>query len=248
MLFALKLIPNATSQWRVASPSRRNCFSICLVVNLFCLASITFFLLLCLFSSVFLCAFAKEAIFSFSYFGGKLPSRCCRSRPRLHMDFPCPSSPPVLSLRASTVINWNPSSRGELVTASDLAALRLSMIAPVKKSVNHSRTVASMREMGREQHQKEVRLRSDSTVGSEFAFAPVGHCFLCCNQFLSAVINVELTFSFFWSCVCHYMRITTLKTRPVNIDRKHTLILFLDARSFDSLHLSRCRLPSCVSV
>ena len=36
--------------------------------------------------------------------------------------------------------------QGGLATAFDLAAFRLSMIAPVKKSVNHSRTVASMRE------------------------------------------------------------------------------------------------------
>ena len=36
----------------------------------------------------------------------------------------------------------------ELPTAFDLAAFRLSMITPVKKSVNHSRTVASMRETG----------------------------------------------------------------------------------------------------
>ena len=50
---------------------------------------------------------------------------------------------------------------GGLATAFDLAAFRLSMIAPVKKSVNHSRTVASMRETGWEQ-QQEVRLRSDS--------------------------------------------------------------------------------------
>ena len=53
--------------------------------------------------------------------------------------------------------------QGVLAMAFDLAAFRLSMIAPVKKSVNHSRTVASMRETGWEQHQ-EVRLRSDSTV------------------------------------------------------------------------------------
>ena len=33
-----------------------------------------------------------------------------------------------------------------LATASDLAAIWLSMIAPVKKSVNHPRTVATMRE------------------------------------------------------------------------------------------------------
>ena len=119
-----------------------------------------------------------------------------------------------------------------------------SMIAPVKKSVNQSRTVASVRETGWEQ-QQEIRLRRDSTVWSEFSFGPVGHCFLCCNQFLSAVMW-SLRFPFFWSCVCHYMRFTTLRTRPVNIDRKQTL--FLDARPFDSLHLSRCRLSSCVSV
>ena len=41
---------------------------------------------------------------------------------------------------------WNNISQGGLATAFDLAAFRLSMIAPVKKSVNHSRTVASMRE------------------------------------------------------------------------------------------------------
>ena len=56
--------------------------------------------------------------------------------------------------------------QGGLATAFDLAAFRLSMIAPVKKSVNHSRTVASMRETGWEQQQQHqgVRLRSDSTV------------------------------------------------------------------------------------
>ena len=40
---------------------------------------------------------------------------------------------------------------GRLATAIDLAAFRLPMIAPVKKSVNHSRTAASMRETGWEQ-------------------------------------------------------------------------------------------------
>ena len=114
------------------------------------------------------------------------------------------------------------------------------MIAPGKKSVNHSRTVASMRETGWEQQQKEVRLRSDSTVGSEFAFAPVGHCFLCCNQFLSAVMW-SLRFPFFWSCVCHYMRFTTLKTRPVNIDRKHTLGPFIRGKTRRVLHKTRLK-------
>ena len=47
---------------RVSSPSRRNCSSISLVVNLFCLAFILLvFLLLCLFSSV-LSPFAKDAL------------------------------------------------------------------------------------------------------------------------------------------------------------------------------------------
>ena len=41
----------------------------------------------------------------------------------------------------------SPGQRG-MATAFDLAAFGLSMIAPVKKSVNHSRTVASMRETG----------------------------------------------------------------------------------------------------
>ena len=62
-------------------------------------------------------------------------------------------------LRAGSEIRY----QGGLATAFDLAAFRLSMIAPVKKSVNHSRTVASMRETGWEK-QQEAHLRSDSTV------------------------------------------------------------------------------------
>ena len=55
--------------------------------------------------------------------------------------------------------------QGGLAMAFDLATFRLSMIASVKKSINHSRTVASMRETGWEQQQhQEVHLRSDSTV------------------------------------------------------------------------------------
>ena len=38
--------------------------------------------------------------------------------------------------------------QGGLATAFDLAAFRLSMIAPVKKSVNHPKSVASMRGTG----------------------------------------------------------------------------------------------------
>ena len=52
----------------------------------------------------------------------------------------------------------------------------------------------------------------------------------CCTQFISAVIW-NLRFPFFWSCVCHYKRFTTLRTRPVN--------MFLDARPFDYVFLFR---------
>ena len=75
-----------------------------------------------------------------------------------------------------------------------------------------------------------VRLRSDSKVWSELAFGPVGHCFLCCNRFFPAVMW-SLRFPFFWSSVCHYMRFTTIKTRPVN--------MFLNARQFDNVFLFR---------
>ena len=57
-----------------------------------------------------------------------------------------------VSVHVSAYVIWlyseNSGKQGGLATAFDLAAFRLSMIAPVKKSVNHSRTVASMRETG----------------------------------------------------------------------------------------------------
>ena len=68
----------------------------------------------------------------------------------------------VTGKRLKSKLDFQP--QGGLATAFDLAAFRLSMIAPVKKSVNHSRTVASMRETGWKQKQQEVCLRSDSTV------------------------------------------------------------------------------------
>ena len=52
----------------------------------------------------------------------------------------------------------------------------------------------------------------------------------CCTQFISSVIW-NLRFPFFWSCVCHYKRFTTLGTKPVN--------MFLDARPFDYVFLFR---------
>ena len=99
---------------------------------------------------------------------------------------------------------WNNISQGGLATAFDLAAFRLSMIAPVKKSVNHSRTVASMRETGCEQRQHQKFVFAEirrCKVNSLLVLLVI--CFLCCNRFFSAVMWV-LRFPFFWSCVCHF--------------------------------------------
>ena len=122
--------------------------------------------------------------------------------------------------------------QGGLATAFDLAAFRLSMIAPVKKSVNHSRTVASMREtrLNKQQHQ-EVRLRSDSTVWSEFAFGPVGHCFLRCNRFFFRS-NVELTFSFL---VLRLSLHAVYYAKNETSEQSLYMYMFLDARPFGSL-------------
>ena len=55
----------------------------------------------------------------------------------------------LLGLITDNRLSWsNHVNQGGLATAFDLAAFRLSMIAPVKKSVNHLRTVASMRITG----------------------------------------------------------------------------------------------------
>ena len=63
----------------------------------------------------------------------------------------------------------------------DLAAFRLCMIAPVKKSVNHPRNVARMRETGLEQQH-------------EFGFGPVAFFGLLYPIYFRC--NMELTFSF----------------------------------------------------
>ena len=65
---------------------------------------------------------------------------------------------------SSFEINKSPlycSIQGGLAATFDLAAFRKDMIAPVKKSVNHSKTVTSMREMRRIQCHF---VRGDSTV------------------------------------------------------------------------------------
>ena len=126
--------------------------------------------------------------------------------------------------QSSRLENNKNNSRG---AGNDLWSCRFSAFhdRPSWESVNHSRTIARMLEMGWEQL-KQVRLRSHSAVWSEFAFGPFGHCFLCCNQFFSWVMW-SLRFPFFWSCVCHCMRFTTQRTRPVNIDCSSTPDLWL---------------------
>ena len=59
--------------------------------------------------------------------------------------------------------------QGGLAAIFDLAAFRQAMIAPVKKSVNHSKTVTSMREIGMIRAIRFVR--GDSTVENELAFS-----------------------------------------------------------------------------
>ena len=87
-----------------------------------------------------------------------------------------------------------------------------------------------MRETGQEQQHQEVCLRSDSTVRSEFAFGPVGHCFPCCNRFFGS--NV-LTFSF--------LLVLRLSLHAVYYAKNETseqslyMYVFLDARPFGSL-------------
>ena len=97
--------------------------------------------------------------------------------------------------------------------AFHVAAFRLSMIAPIKKFVNHSRTAASMRETGWDHQKQEVRLRSGSTVWSEFGFGSVGHCFLCCNQFFSAVL---------WSLRFPFLLVLRLSLHAVYYAKKET--------------------------
>ena len=80
-----------------------------------------------------------------------------------------------------------------LATAFELAAFRLSMIALVKKSVNHSRTVANMPRTGWEQQQQEVRVRSDSVKWLRFC---PRWSLLSLLQPSFVLGNVELTFSF----------------------------------------------------
>ena len=62
--------------------------------------------------------------------------------------------------------------QGGLAATFDLAAFGLYMIAPVKKSVNHSKTVTSMREVQRSLARTRICffVRGDSIVEKEFVF------------------------------------------------------------------------------
>ena len=99
------------------------------------------------------------------------------------------------------------------------------MIAPVKKSVNHLRTVASMRETGWKKHQ-EVRLRS-LLVLLVIAF------FVVTDFFRS---NVELTFSFLLVLCLSLHAVYYAKNETSERSLYIFLTVFLDARPFGSLH------------
>ena len=90
--------------------------------------------------------------------------------------------------------------QGGLATAFDLAAFRLSMIAPVKKPVNHPKTVASMRGTGWENN-KFVLAASSQRFGSVKCSCFWSRWSLV-SSFCSSVMW-SLRFPFFWSCVCH---------------------------------------------
>jgi len=63
--------------------------------------------------------------------------------------------------------------QGGLAATFDLAAFGLHMIAPVKKSVNHSKTLTSMREVQQSRTTQEYRFLfvfGDSIVEKEFVF------------------------------------------------------------------------------
>ena len=78
----------------------------------------------------------------------------------------------------------------------------------------------------RELYQACARLAGNNSNNKKLVFSPIRQrevnsllvllviAFFAVTDFFRS--NVELTFSFFWSCVCHYMRFTTLRTRPVN--------------------------------
>ena len=75
--------------------------------------------------------------------------------------------------------------QGGLAATFDLAAFRKVMIAPVKKSVNHSKTVTSMREMRRIHVILSV---GDSTVENAFALS---HCYFTVSMLFCGSTKFE---------------------------------------------------------
>ena len=152
----------------------------------------------------------------------------------------------VFSSRVNLLAFYNELRAGGLATAFDLAAFWLSLIAPGKKSVNHSRTVASMRETRWEQQQ-------NNSNNKKFVFAAIRRrelnsllvlqviAFFALTDFFRG--NVELTFSFLL-VLCFSLHEVYMYAKNETSEQS----LFLDAGSFDSLHLSRCRLLTCGCV
>ena len=69
-----------------------------------------------------------------------------------------------------SILNCENTEQGGLAATFDLAAFGLYMIAPVKKSVNHSKTLTSMREVQRSYSRICVFVLGDSIVEKEFVF------------------------------------------------------------------------------
>ena len=122
--------------------------------------------------------------------------------------------------------------QGGPATAFDLAAFWLSMIAPVKKSVNHSRTVESMRETGQEQqHYNNIK---------KFVFAAIRQCEVNLLLVLLVITFFAVT-DFFGSNVLTFSFLLVLRLSlhavyyAKNETSERSLYMFLGARSFGSL-------------
>ena len=126
-----------------------------------------------------------------------------------------------------------------MATAFDLAGFRLSMIAPVKKSVNHSRTVASMRETGLEQQQHQESSSSqryDSVKWTRFwsCWSLLSSLYYSEKKSVKPIFFrsiVELTFSFFLVLRLSLHAVYYAK----NQTSEQSLYMFLDTRPFGSL-------------
>ena len=80
---------------------------------------------------------------------------------------------------------------GGLAATFDLAAFRKDMIAPVKKSVNHSKTVTSMREMRRIHAILSVATRRWNTQSYLVIVYLLLACFFAVVRSLNTTINQD---------------------------------------------------------